>query len=86
MHMIRVLKQNEMIPNVVRCVGSPTHEHEGLVGVGVGALAVGLSICFIDPSCWKRAGGFARPLDSGQPFICEDLVYITLDSQYDQVP
>ena len=43
-HMIRVLKQNERIPNVVRCVGSPTHKYDGLVGVGVGALAVGLSI------------------------------------------
>ena len=38
-------------PECGRCVGSPTpkYKYEGLVGVGAGALAVGLSICFIDP-------------------------------------
>src|SRR5258706_12342715 len=42
-HMIRVLKQKERIPNVVRCLGSPIHKYGGLLGVVV--LFVGFSIC-----------------------------------------
>ena len=41
--MIRVLKQKERIPNVVRCLGSPIHKYGGLLGVVV--LFVGFSIC-----------------------------------------
>jgi hypothetical protein len=41
--MIKVVKQKERIPNVVRCLGSPTHKYAGSLGVVV--LVVGFSIC-----------------------------------------
>jgi len=46
MHMIKVLKQNEMIPKVPRCFGSGTHQDMGLLGVVV--LVAGFSIYFVD--------------------------------------
>jgi len=46
MHMIKVLKQSEMIPKVPRCFGSPTHICEGLIGMVV--LVAGFSICFAE--------------------------------------
>ena len=42
MHMIKVLKQNVMIPKVPRCFGSPIHKYGGLLGVVV--LVAGFSI------------------------------------------
>ena len=44
-HMIRVLKQKERIPNVVRWLGSPIHKYGGLLEVVV--LVVSLSICLL---------------------------------------
>ena len=46
MHMIKVLRQNEMILKVPRCCGSPIHKYEGLLGVVV--LVAGFSIDFVD--------------------------------------
>ena len=48
MQMIKVLKQNVMIPKVPRFFGSPSHKYEGLLGEV--ALAAGLLICFVDQS------------------------------------
>ena len=41
-YMMRVLKQKERIPNVVRCLGCPIHKYGGLLGEVV--LVVGSSI------------------------------------------
>jgi hypothetical protein len=46
MHMSKVLRQSEMIPNVPRCFGSATHEDERSLGVVV--LVAGFSIYFVD--------------------------------------
>jgi hypothetical protein len=41
--MIKVVKQKERIPGVVRCLGCPIHKYGGLLGVVV--LVVACSIC-----------------------------------------
>ena len=45
MHMTKVLKQNEMIPQVPRCFGSPIHKYGGPPGVEV--LVAGFSILWV---------------------------------------
>jgi len=47
MQMIKVLRQNEMIPKVPRCFGSGTHKYGGFLGVVV--LVAGFSIYTVDP-------------------------------------
>ena len=47
MHMIKVLKQNEMMPNLPRLFGSPSHKYGGLLGEVV--LVAGLLIWLVDP-------------------------------------
>ena len=46
MHMIKVLRQNEMIPKVSRCFGSPMNKYGGLLGVVVSV--AGFSIDSVD--------------------------------------
>ena len=46
MHIIKVLKQNEMNPKLPHCFGPLIHEYGGLLGVVV--LAVGTSIFSVD--------------------------------------
>ena len=46
MHMIKVLKQNEMMPKVPRLFGSPSHKYGGLLGEVV--LVAGLLIWLVD--------------------------------------
>jgi hypothetical protein len=46
MHMIKVLRQSEMMPKVPLCFGSGTHEDWG--SLGVVALVAEFSIYFVD--------------------------------------
>ena len=38
--MIRVLMQNERMPNVVRCLGSPTHKYGGSLVVLIAEFSI----------------------------------------------